>query len=150
MIFSLFRPLTSGLYQGRVHDLGRRTKDGSSSFHALLGGRWTADGGRLFSLFRPLTSPPLTSGLCQEPGREASERRTWAQRAGTALLLFPRTGPRSWTKDEGRLFSFSCSPPSALRPRSGTGRRRRLASRSDTGLRKQTGGGMSLHAKDVS
>ena len=35
----------------------------------------------------------------QERGRGASERRTWAQRAGTALPLFPRTGPRSWTKD---------------------------------------------------
>ena len=35
----------------------------------------------------------------QERGCGASERRTWAQRAGTALPLFPRTGPRSWTKD---------------------------------------------------
>jgi len=34
--------LTSGLYQGRVHDPGRRTKDGSSAFHALLGGRRTS------------------------------------------------------------------------------------------------------------
>ena len=34
-------------FEGRVHDLGRRTKDGFSAFHALLGGRRTANGGRL-------------------------------------------------------------------------------------------------------
>ena len=60
--------------QGRVHDLGRRAKDGSCAFHALLGGgRRTENGFLLFPLFR-------------------------------------RTGPRSGTKDEGRLLRFSCSP----------------------------------------
>ena len=64
---------------------------------------------KIFALFRPLTSPPLTSDLCQEPGREASERRTdlLALERRTVLLLFPRTGPRSWTKDEGRFFRLS-------------------------------------------
>ena len=33
---SCLSPLTSGLFQGRVHDPGRRTKDGFSAFHALL------------------------------------------------------------------------------------------------------------------
>jgi hypothetical protein len=37
----------------------------------------------------------------QEPGRAASERETWAQRAGTAL---PKDGFR--LLDDGRLFSF--------------------------------------------
>ena len=40
---SCLSPLTSGLFQGRVHDPGRRTKDGFSAFHALLGGRLTAN-----------------------------------------------------------------------------------------------------------
>ena len=34
-----------------------------------------------------LSLSPLLVVLIQEPGRAASERRTWAQRAGTALLL---------------------------------------------------------------
>ena len=35
-------------FEGRVHDLGRRTKDGFSAFHALLGERRTVGGERLF------------------------------------------------------------------------------------------------------
>lgn len=45
---------------------------------------------------------PLASGLYQERGtrgHEASELRT-------ALLLFPRTDPRSWTLDYGRVFAL--------------------------------------------
>ena len=46
-LFSLFKPLTSPLspqvLEGRVHDLGRWTKDGFSAFHALLGGRTTVN-----------------------------------------------------------------------------------------------------------
>jgi len=48
-LFTLFRPLTSPLspqvLQGRVHDLGRRTKDGSSAFYDLFGERRTAKNG---------------------------------------------------------------------------------------------------------
>ena len=46
--------------------------------------------------------------LNQEPGREAPER-------ATALMLFRRTGPRSGTTDEGRIFIFSCSSRSSKR-----------------------------------
>ena len=73
----------------------------------------------------------------------------------------PRMGPCSGTRDEGRVCSFWCSSrrwtanggrllkkwspyfcPNSLRPRSRTGRRRRLASRSDTGKGEAfTGGG---------
>ncbi len=37
-------------FEGRVHDLGRRTKDGFAAFDALLGGRWTDNGGRLLKM----------------------------------------------------------------------------------------------------
>ena len=74
------RFLGSSALQGRVHVLGRRTKDGfSCSF------RRTADG----------------------------ERRTSPEKMESVpifhLTLFPRTGPCSWTKDEGRLFALPTS-----------------------------------------
>ena len=78
-----FRPLSTSLLSIRrvvpeplskdgstLLDEGPRTALRYSPFHDLLGGqRWT--------FFHAL--------LNQQPGREALERRTWAQRAGTAL-----------------------------------------------------------------
>ena len=108
-----------------------------SVFEHLIGGRWTDNGGRLFTLFRPLASDlwpqvlqgrffaiplfiifsedggqrtslyalltsdpfPLTSGLCQEPGREASER-------GTALLL-SKDGSMLWDEVRRTVLLYS-------------------------------------------
>ena len=97
-----------------IFDEGRRTALQLLMIFSEDGGRRTEDvfSGSSFSYQTPDPKPQTRSRLVlslllnQEPGREASERRTWAQRAGTALLLFPRTGPCSWTKDQGRLFSF--------------------------------------------
>ena len=54
-------PLTSGLYQGRVHDPGRWTRDVSSALNALLGGRRTDNGERLFKKWS------LSLFLCSNP-----------------------------------------------------------------------------------
>ena len=66
----------------------RFSKDGST---ILDEGRRT--GLRLFMLFSEDGErwTFFQALLNQEPGRVASERGTWAQRAGTALLLFRRT-----------------------------------------------------------
>ena len=58
-----------------ILDEGRRTRLRLFMLFSEDGERWT--------FFQAL--------LNQEPGRVASERGTWAQRAGTALLLFRRT-----------------------------------------------------------
>ena len=71
------------------------SKDGSSSFHALLGGRRTEDvfSGSSFS-YQTLDPKPHT-------------RRRLALSLNLVLLWsLPRTGPRSWTKDEGRVFDI--------------------------------------------
>ena len=87
-----------------------------------------------------------------DPKPGSSSRPLSSSRVFDALLPLSKDGFSAFHALLGERWTENVSPAlsSALRPRSGTGRRRRLASLSDTGLRKQTGGGMSLHAKDVS
>ena len=112
---------TSGNIRGMTSALDLPlSKDGSTVWDA--GRRTGFRSSRSYQTLDPtpvLVSPSLliscSSGLYQEPGREASERRTWAQRAGTALSLFPRTGFRSFRSYQ-TPDPFSSLPLSSSRP----------------------------------
>ena len=102
-------PLASGpLYQGWVHAPGRRT--GLQLLVLLSEG--TVDGERRTSLpLFPLLPDPRHHTLDPFSSRPLSSSRVFAlptsDLSPSHLRSLPRTGPCSWTKYEGRIFSFS-------------------------------------------
>jgi len=104
--------LLSSSFEGRVHAPGRGTKDGFAAFDALLGGRRGTEDVFSGSSFSYQTLDPKP------------QTRSSPSTNHYSLI----TSHRSYVRE------------AELARRSRTGRRRRLASRSDTGLRKQTGG----------